>query len=96
LASNNANLIKSKTRELNQLAWEVQQNDPVFLSMLFHHYASMDNYSDENKANHFRKIGEQALQRQNYHELRAAIYGLYGLLPPEQRIDDAIKGTGLS
>lgn len=64
--------------------------------MLFHHYASIDNYPDENKANHFRKIGEQALQRQNYHELRGAIYCLYGLLPPEQRLDDTIKGTGLS
>ena len=95
LATNNGNLIKSKTRELRQIAWEIQQTDPVYLAMLFHHFAEIDIYKDEQKADHFRKIGEQALTRQNYDELKVAIYGLHALLPDEERLGDPMTGTGV-
>ena len=63
--------------------------------MLFHHFAEIDIYKDEQKAEHFRKIGEQALTRQNYDELKVAIYGLHALLPDEERLGDPMTGTGV-
>ena len=37
----------------------------------------------------------KALERKNYDELLVIIYQLYGLLPPDEKIDVKIKGTGL-
>jgi molecular chaperone DnaK len=37
LASNTVSLIKSKIREMQDLSWKIEQNDPVYLSHLFHH-----------------------------------------------------------
>lgn len=96
LATNNANLINAKIKEMEQLQWRIKQKDPTYLSSLFHYYANMDEYTDDKKADQFRKIGEQALARQNYDELLVSIYGLYNLLPDDKRLDDMVKGTGLS
>jgi molecular chaperone DnaK len=95
LASNTASLIKSKIREMQDLSWKVEQNDPVYLSHLFHHYASLEDYPDKKKAKNYIDIGEKALERKNYDELKSAIYGLYALLPEEKRTEERIKGTGL-
>ena len=95
LATNNSALIRSKIREMQDLSWKVEQNDPVYLSHLFHYFSSLDDYPDEKKAKFFREIGDKALDRKNYDELKSAIYGLYGLLPEEKKTEERIKGTGL-
>ncbi len=95
LASNNANLIKSKEKELYQLAWIINQNDPQFIINLFHHYQFLDDYLDERKAKHYINLGEKALERQNYQELKSIIYQLDALRPDEKRAEERIKGTGL-
>ncbi len=95
LASNTVSLIKSKIRELRELAWKLQQNDPIYLSHLYHYYANLEDYPDEKKAKYYIEIGEKALARQNYDELKSSIYGLYALLPEEKRTEERIKGTGL-
>jgi molecular chaperone DnaK len=95
LATNNSALIRSKIREMQDLSWKIEQNDPVYLSHLFHYFASLDDYPDEKKAKFFREIGDKALDRKNYDELKSAIYGLYGLLPEEKKMEERIKGTGL-
>jgi molecular chaperone DnaK len=95
LATNNSALIRSKIREMQDLSWKIEQNDPVYLSHLFHYFASLDDYLDEKKAKFFREIGDKALDRKNYDELKSAIYGLYGLLPEEKKTEERIKGTGL-
>ena len=73
LASNTISLIKSKIRELRDLAWKVEQNDPIYLSSLYHYFANLE-YPDMKKAKHFADIGEKALERKNYDELKSAIY----------------------
>jgi molecular chaperone DnaK len=95
LATNNIIMIKYKTKELLNIDWQIRQKDPVTWIGIFHYYAGLNNYKDERKAQDYRKIGESALQRQNYDELRAVVYGLHALLPPEERTDDPMKGTGL-
>jgi molecular chaperone DnaK len=95
LASNNSSMIRSKTRELRDLSWKLDKTDPVYLSHLYHYYASLEDYPDKKQANYFREVGEKALTRQNYSELLSAINGLYSLLPEEKKTDDKIKGTGL-
>jgi molecular chaperone DnaK len=95
LASNTVGVIKSKIREMQDIAWKVDQNDPVYLSGLYHYYASLEDYPDKKKAKHFMDIGEKALERKNYDELKSAIYSLYNLLPEEKRTEDRMKGTGL-
>ncbi len=95
LASNNGNLIKSKEKELYQLAWTINQNDPVFIINLFHYYQFLDDYLDERKAKHYISLGEKALERQNYQELKSILYQLDALRPDEKRAEEKIKGTGL-
>jgi molecular chaperone DnaK len=95
LASNNSALIKSKEKELYQLAWTINQNDPSFIISLFHHFQFLDDYLDPQKAKQYIALGEKALERQNYQELKSILYQLDSLRPDHKRAEEKIKGTGL-
>ncbi len=95
LAANNVALIKSKIQDLRNLAWQVNQNNPIYLSGLFHHFAQLDSYTDRRKAQSYIELGEKALGRQNYQELKSVIYSLDALLPDNKREEERMKGTGL-
>jgi molecular chaperone DnaK len=95
LSANNIALIQSKIDDLRRLAWQVNQNNPVYLSGLFHHFATLDDYTDRRKAQSYIELGEKALQRQNYQELKSVLYSLDALLPDEKRDEERMKGTGL-
>jgi molecular chaperone DnaK len=95
LAANNIALIQSKIDDLRRLAWQVNQNNPVYLSGLFHYFATLDDYTDRRKAQSYIELGEKALQRQNYQELKSVLYSLDALLPDEKRDEERMKGTGL-
>ncbi len=95
LAANNIALIKAKTEDLRRLAWQMNQNNPTYLSGLFHHFAQLDSYTDRRKAQSFIEIGEKALGRQNYQELKSVLYSLDALLPDHKRDEERVKGTGL-
>jgi len=89
--------VKAKTEEIRKLGWEVRRNQSHVWIELYHYYAahSIDMFKDEKQAKHFIEIGEKALERQNYEELKVATYGLYNLLPDERRDAERIKGTGI-
>jgi molecular chaperone DnaK len=95
LAANNIALIQSKIDDLRRLAWQVNQNNPVYLSGLFHHFATLDGYTDRKKAQSYIELGEKALERQNYQELKSVLYSLDALLPDSKRDEERMKGTGL-
>lgn len=95
LAANNIALIKSKIDDLRRLAWQVNQNNPTYLSGLFHHFAQLDSYTDRRKAQSYIEMGEKALGRQNYQELKSVLYSLDALLPDHKRDEERMKGTGL-
>ncbi len=95
LAANNVALIKSKIQDIRNLAWQVNQNDPIYLSGLFHHFAQLDGYTDRRKAQSYIEMGEKALGRQNYQELKSVLYSLDALLPDDKRTEEKMKGTGL-
>ncbi len=95
LAENNIALIKGKIDDMQRLAWQVNQNNPMYLSNIFHHFSMLDSYSDPSKAQSFIKMGEKALDRQNYQELKSILYSLDALLPDDKRNEERIKGTGL-
>jgi molecular chaperone DnaK len=86
LAGDDISIIKSKTSELETLAWQIKQRDPHFLTSAFHYYAMLpDNeYNEPNKAHQFKEMGERALGRQNYDELLTIIYNLYHIYPKEK------------
>ena len=95
LAANNIALIKAKIEDLRRLAWQVNQNNPTYLSGLFHHFAQLDSYTDRRKAQSYIEMGEKALGRQNYQELKSVLYSLDALLPDHKRDEERMKGTGL-
>jgi molecular chaperone DnaK len=41
------------------------------------------------------EIGEKALERKNYEELKVAVNQLYQLMPDTKKKDDQMKGTGI-
>ncbi len=96
LGSNNKTIIKAKTKEIEQLSWQISQKDPARVAGLFHYYSFLA-YPEDKKRDSERLIGmgEKALERKNYDEVLAVVYGLYALLPKDKEIEDRIKGTGL-
>jgi molecular chaperone DnaK len=97
LATNNKRAITALKEKLQRLSWKISQKDPTYIIGLFHYYADLQtlNYPDKAKAKKFIELGEKALERKNYDELLAVIYQLYELLPPDQKDDFKIKGTGI-
>jgi molecular chaperone DnaK len=95
LAANNVALIKSKIEDLRRLAWQINQDNPVYLSSLFHHFTQLDDYTDRRKAQTYFELGEKALARQNYQELKSVLFSLDALLPDSKRDEERMKGTGL-
>jgi hypothetical protein len=65
--------------------------------MIFHLIAAKpDNaFSSPSQAQKLKAQGEKALERQNYDELTAIIYGLYALLPQAGNEDVSAALTGL-
>jgi molecular chaperone DnaK len=97
LATNNKRAINMLKEQLQRLTWKISQRDPMYVISLFHYYSDMqtNRYRDEVKAKKIIEMGEKALERRNYDELLAIIYQLFDLLPPEQKDDFRIKGTGI-
>jgi molecular chaperone DnaK len=89
--------VKAKTEEIRKLAWEVQRNQNHVWIQLYYHYSSqpIEDYRNQNEAKKYMEIGEKALERQNYDELKVATNKLYSLLPDERRDQERIKGTGI-
>lgn len=97
LSSKDVAYIKHKTEELHTLSWEIQRKNPAVLAMIFHLIAAKpDNaFSSPSQAQKLKAQGEKALERQNYDELTAIIYGLYALLPQAGNEDVSAALTGL-
>ncbi|MEN9613078.1 MAG: hypothetical protein RLZZ628_3892, partial [Bacteroidota bacterium] len=102
LASNNRALIQSKTKALQNLAWQIRQDAPETWIASYHWYVTYPDYPAENKqkVQQFLQLGERALERKNYEELKSVVYHLYELLPEKEKNkkktgEDRIKGTGL-
>lgn len=97
LATDNKRAISVLTDKLGNLRWKISQKEPVVIISIFHHYADLKerNYPDEEKAKKLVELGEKALERKNYDEVLSIVYRLYALLPPEEKDDFKIKGTGI-
>lgn len=89
--------IKHKTGELNTLSWDIQRKSPAVLAMIFHLIAAKPDstFSSPSQAQKLKAQGEKALERQNYDELTAIIYGLHALLPQTGNEDVSAALTGL-
>jgi molecular chaperone DnaK len=97
LASQSSYTIKAKIEELRQLSWEIRRNQNEVWINLFYYYSTqpIQDYKDQKKAKQFIEIGEKALDRKNYDELKVATNNLYNLLPDSKRDEARIKGTGI-
>lgn len=97
LATDNKRAISVLTEKLRNLRWKISQKEPYMVIMLFHHYADLKerNYLNEEKAKQLIALGEKALERKNYDEVLSVVYQLYAILPPEEKDDFRIKGTGI-
>lgn len=97
MSAQSAFIVRGKTEELRSLSWEIQKQDPMMWVSLFHYYSSLpiELYSDRKKMKKYTEIGEKALERQNYDELKIAVYGLYELLPDEEKGKQDFSATGI-
>lgn len=89
--------IKAKTDELINLGWEIVRNKPSTWINNYHFYANIppNDYTNPQMAARFMEIGEKALARQNYEELKAAVYQLHNLMPDDKKNNQPLKGTGI-
>lgn len=97
LSSQSYYAIKAKIDELNDLCWEIRRNKPETWINAYYYYAnvSTDDYTDPQTAARFKEIGEKALERKNYEELKVAVNQLYNLMPDTKKETDQLKGTGI-
>ncbi|WP_276480255.1 Hsp70 family protein [Paraflavitalea pollutisoli] len=88
--------LKLKINELDRLTWEVRKKDIGYVTSLYMYYTTKPNeeYSNQAEIRSLKKRGDEALTRQNTHELLSIIYRMYELLIDKDQ-DEAIKGTGL-
>ncbi|MFY7938845.1 MAG: Hsp70 family protein [Flavobacterium sp.] len=97
MSAQSAFIVRGKTEELRSLSWEIQKQDPMMWVSLFHHYSSLplELYKDTKKMKKYIEVGEKALERQNYEELKIAVYGLYDLLPDDEKGKQDFSATGI-
>ncbi|MBO9727385.1 MAG: Hsp70 family protein [Chitinophaga sp.] len=97
LSSQSYYTIKAKTDELINLGWEIVRNKPSTWINNYHFYANIppNDYTNPQMAARFMEIGEKALARQNYEELKAAVYQLHNLMPDDKKNNQPLKGTGI-
>jgi molecular chaperone DnaK len=97
LASQSAYTINAKTEELKKLIWDMKKDQDYTWINIFHYYSGMplSHFTDEKKAGRYLEVGERALERQNYQELKVAVLALYQLVPDEQKDEKRMKGTGI-
>lgn len=97
LSSQSYYTIKAKTDELINLGWEIVRNKPSTWINNYYFYSNIppNDYTNPQMAARFMEIGEKALERQNYEELKAAVYQLHNLMPDDKKTDQQLKGTGI-
>lgn len=97
LASQSAYTIKTKVAALKKLAWDMKKDQDYTWINIFHHYTTLPltQFTDEKKAARYIGVGERALERHNYKELKVAVLALHHLLPDEQKDEKRMKGTGI-
>ncbi len=90
-------VLKQKTKELNDLSWEIQQRDPQYVASLFHHYSFIpdDSYRDPHRAKQLKEMGEKALARQNTDELLSIVYNLYAMWKKDEEGGPTAAFVGL-
>jgi molecular chaperone DnaK len=97
LSSQSYYAIKARIDELNELSWEIRRNKPETWINAYYYYANVntEEYTDPQTAARFKEIGERALERKNYDELKVAVNQLYNLMPDTKKERDQLKGTGI-
>jgi molecular chaperone DnaK len=97
LSSQSYYTIKAKIDEVINLGWEIVRNKPATWINNYYFYAGIppNDYTNPQMAARFMEIGEKALERQNYEELKAAVYQLHNLMPDDKKANDQLKGTGI-
>ncbi|HEX3009424.1 MAG TPA: hypothetical protein VHO90_17595, partial [Bacteroidales bacterium] len=97
LATDNKRAISVLADKLKNLRWKISQKEPYMIIMIYQYYADIKerNYKDEEKAKKLVAMGEKALERKNYDEVLSIVYQLNALLPPEEKDNFRIKGTGI-
>lgn len=98
LSSRSYYTIKAKIDELNELSWEIRRHKPETWISAYYYYANIEtnSFTDPQTAARFKEIGEKALERKNYDELKVAVNQLYNLMPDTRKANDQLKGTGIS
>lgn len=89
--------IKRKTKELQNLTWEIRKKDFEYVTALYIYYSLKEDaaYKDVNKIKQLKQRGDAAIERKSAEELLSIIYQMYDLLI-DKEFDEPLKGTGLS
>jgi len=97
LASQSGYTINAKVEALKKLVWDMKKDQDYTWINIFHHYSALPltQFTDGKKAARYIEVGERALERHNYKELKVAVVALHHLLPDEKKDEKRMKGTGI-
>lgn len=96
MAANSVIRVRDAVKDYSRLGGPIQWRIPERLVGIFYWLATTrkDELRDQRKAEQFIEMGEKAVERKNYEELRVVINNLVQLLPPDKQHID-MKGTGI-
>lgn len=82
--------------EISRFGGPIQWRSQEHIIGLFHYYAyEREDHSDPKRAKQISELGEKALERKNYDEVRVCIRQLRALLPDDEEKPKDLKGTGI-
>ncbi|MGV7108047.1 Hsp70 family protein [Flavobacterium sp. U410] len=90
LQSGNKYSIKSKTKELDKLLEAIyySQDSSYIQVYYFYKFKDTDEYKDTKKYHKLCELGDSAVERNNFHEIKAVCHQLYDLLKIKPRTRD--------
>ncbi|MBL7731017.1 MAG: Hsp70 family protein [Chitinophagaceae bacterium] len=98
IRSKNVSFIQTKLEQLYDLHWKALGNTTSFLITKFVEFRDLgpEYYRDYNGAKSLIKLGNAALEKENYPEFRRHVYSLSGLLHrADFQMNSDFKGTGI-
>ncbi|TND09821.1 MAG: molecular chaperone DnaK [Bacteroidetes bacterium] len=96
MSANSVIRVRDAVKDYSRLGGPIQWRIPEKLVGIFYWLATTrkDELRDQTKADRYIEMGDKAIERKNYEELRVVINNLVQLLPPDKQFID-MKGTGI-
>jgi hypothetical protein len=97
MKADSAHFARVKADELSSLSHEIGWESGEHVSNIFYYYKHdlFEKYKDRKKAQRLIEAGDIAIDKERITEVKSILQQLHALLPPDEKDQITIQGTGL-